>query len=98
MQAVPVSPESFASRKALPEVWRGLRDEVLSDASGVHILIREESVGRFSSELAYSRWRWGAEKSRDTSSVTVTTKLYSTRALNLLHLCQSTASRRRLPI
>ena len=35
MQAVPVSPESFASRKALPEVWRGLRDDVLSKASGV---------------------------------------------------------------
>ncbi|KAF7791839.1 hypothetical protein EIP86_002863 [Pleurotus ostreatoroseus] len=35
VQAVPVSPESFASRKALPEVWRGLRDEALSDASGV---------------------------------------------------------------
>ena len=35
MQAVPVSPESFASRKALPEVWRGLRDDELSKTSGV---------------------------------------------------------------
>ncbi|KAF5374485.1 hypothetical protein D9615_009046 [Tricholomella constricta] len=35
VQAVPVSPESFESRKALPEKWRGLRDEELSTASGI---------------------------------------------------------------
>jgi len=35
IQAVPVSPSSFESRKALPEVWRGLRDDVLSQASGI---------------------------------------------------------------
>ena len=35
VQAVPVAPESFESRKALPEVWRGLRDDDLSKASGV---------------------------------------------------------------
>jgi len=35
VQAVPVSPDSFESRKALPEAWRGLRDEKLSDESGV---------------------------------------------------------------
>ena len=35
MQAVPVSPESFESRKALPEAWRGLRDDELSRVSGV---------------------------------------------------------------
>ncbi|KAF8642340.1 hypothetical protein AX16_009609 [Volvariella volvacea WC 439] len=35
VQAVPVTPESFESRKALPEPWRGLRDEVLSQASGI---------------------------------------------------------------
>lgn len=35
VQAVPVSPESFESRKALPEAWRGLRDDELSRASGV---------------------------------------------------------------
>ncbi|KAG6813269.1 hypothetical protein H0H92_012683 [Tricholoma furcatifolium] len=35
IQAVPVSPESFESRKALPEQWRGLRDEELSKASGI---------------------------------------------------------------
>lgn len=35
IQAVPEAPESFASRKALPEVWRGLRDDELTKASGV---------------------------------------------------------------
>ncbi|KAI0681814.1 GAMM1 protein [Cytidiella melzeri] len=35
VQAVPVSPESFESRKALPEAWRGLRDEELSKVAGV---------------------------------------------------------------
>jgi uncharacterized UPF0160 family protein len=35
IQAVPVSPESFESRKALPEAWRGLRDEELSKTSGI---------------------------------------------------------------
>lgn len=35
IQAVPVSPDSFDSRKALPEVWRGLRDEKLSEVSEI---------------------------------------------------------------
>ncbi|KAL8721374.1 MAG: hypothetical protein Q9181_007719 [Wetmoreana brouardii] len=35
VQAVPVSRDSFESRKALPEEWRGLRDEELSAKSGV---------------------------------------------------------------
>ncbi len=35
VQAVPVSPESFESRKALPESWRGVRDEELSRLSGI---------------------------------------------------------------
>ncbi|KAH3685278.1 hypothetical protein WICPIJ_003752 [Wickerhamomyces pijperi] len=33
--AVPKAASSFESRKALPEKWRGLRDDVLSEASGV---------------------------------------------------------------
>lgn len=32
VQAVPLSEHSFESRKALPAPWRGLRDQVLSDA------------------------------------------------------------------
>jgi len=35
VQAVPASSDSFESRKALPEQWRGLRDEELSIVSGV---------------------------------------------------------------
>jgi len=35
IQAVPVSPDSFESRKPLPEAWRGLRDEKLSEVSGI---------------------------------------------------------------
>ncbi|KAI0651832.1 GAMM1 protein [Trametes meyenii] len=35
IQAVPIAPESFESRKALPERWRGVRDDALSQLSGV---------------------------------------------------------------
>lgn len=35
IQAVPVDPTSFDSRKKLPEVWRGVRDEALSALVGV---------------------------------------------------------------
>lgn len=35
VQAVPVSPESFVSRKALPEPWRGIRDQQLSELTGI---------------------------------------------------------------
>ncbi|CDR44306.1 hypothetical protein NBRC10512_005307 [Rhodotorula toruloides] len=35
VQAVAVSPESFESRKALPEAWRGVRDDALSQLTGI---------------------------------------------------------------
>ena len=35
VQAVAVSPSSFESRKAFPEPWRGLRDEELSQKTGI---------------------------------------------------------------
>jgi len=35
IQAVPISPDSFISRKPLPEAWRGIRNEQLSEVSGV---------------------------------------------------------------
>ena len=35
VQAVSVSPESFESRKALPESWRGVRDEELSRVANI---------------------------------------------------------------
>ena len=35
IQAVSVSKDSFESRKGLPETWRGIRDESLSELSGI---------------------------------------------------------------
>lgn len=35
IQAVPVAPDSFESRKPLPASWRGVRDEELSKVTGV---------------------------------------------------------------
>lgn len=35
VQAVPISSGSFESRKALPESWRGVRDEDLSRVAGI---------------------------------------------------------------
>lgn len=35
IQAVPVSKDSFESRKPLPEAWRGFRDEELSGITGI---------------------------------------------------------------
>lgn len=34
IQAVPVTPESFHSRKKLPSSWQGLRDQALSELVG----------------------------------------------------------------
>ncbi|KAI9206710.1 metal-dependent protein hydrolase [Polychytrium aggregatum] len=35
VQAVAKTPDSFESRKALPEAWRGIRDEALSELAGI---------------------------------------------------------------
>jgi len=35
IQCVPVSKDSFESRKPLPEAWRGVRDDALSEVSGI---------------------------------------------------------------
>lgn len=35
IQAVPVEESSFTSRRALPEPWRGVRDQKLSDLTGI---------------------------------------------------------------
>ncbi|KAF8932789.1 metal-dependent protein hydrolase [Dissophora ornata] len=35
VQCVPPSPESFECRKALPQAWRGFRDDELSERSGI---------------------------------------------------------------
>lgn len=39
VQAVPVDPNSFHSRKKLPEVWCGVRDDALSEKVKVYILL-----------------------------------------------------------
>ncbi|KAB5590405.1 GAMM1 protein/Ni-binding urease accessory protein (UreG) [Ceratobasidium theobromae] len=35
VQAVPASPDSYESRKALPEAWRGIRDAQLDEVTGI---------------------------------------------------------------
>lgn len=35
VQCVPVAPQSFSSRRPLPEPWRGVRDDKLSEISGI---------------------------------------------------------------
>ncbi|KAH8902412.1 metal-dependent protein hydrolase [Coniochaeta sp. PMI_546] len=35
IQAVPITKDSFQSRKPLPEAWRGVRDEELSEKTGI---------------------------------------------------------------
>lgn len=35
VQAVSVAPASFQNRKSLPKAWQGLRDEQLSELSGI---------------------------------------------------------------
>lgn len=51
VQAVPVSPEKFESRKALPEAWRGLRDEELSRVSGIESGIFVHASGFIAGKL-----------------------------------------------
>ena len=45
VQAVSVSPESFESRKALPEPWRGFRDEELSRIAGIESCVFVHASG-----------------------------------------------------
>ncbi|BGP56907.1 hypothetical protein JCM8202v2_004543 [Rhodotorula sphaerocarpa] len=45
VQAVSVTPESFESRKALPEAWRGVRDDALSRLSGIDGCIFVHAAG-----------------------------------------------------
>jgi uncharacterized UPF0160 family protein len=35
IQAMPITVDSFENRKALPDEWRGLRDDALSSKSGI---------------------------------------------------------------
>jgi uncharacterized UPF0160 family protein len=45
VQAVPVSKDSFESRKPLPEAWRGFRDEKLDEISGVGACVFVHAAG-----------------------------------------------------
>lgn len=45
VQAVPKTITSFESRKALPEAWRGVRDEQLSEVSGIDGCIFVHAAG-----------------------------------------------------
>jgi len=45
VQAIPVAVDSFESRKALPEKWRGLRDEELSEVANISGCIFVHSSG-----------------------------------------------------
>lgn len=56
IQAVPESPDSFASRKALPEKWRGVRDQELSTLSGIEGCIFVHASGFIGGELEELAW------------------------------------------
>lgn len=58
IQAVPVTPESFESRKALPEAWRGLRDDELSKASGIEGGIFIHASGFIGGMFFSFAYRW----------------------------------------
>lgn len=53
IQATPVSPESFQSRKALPEAWRGVRDEALSKLTGIPGCIFVHASGFIGGNTSY---------------------------------------------
>lgn len=44
IQCVPESPDSFTNRKSLPEAWRGVRDQELSEVSGIPGKITSRSM------------------------------------------------------
>ncbi|KAL9604987.1 MAG: hypothetical protein Q9219_000175 [cf. Caloplaca sp. 3 TL-2023] len=62
IQAVPKSKDSFESRKALPEAWRGLRDEELSDESGVQGCVFVHASGFIGGNLTEEGAREMAKK------------------------------------
>ena len=53
VQAVPIAPDSFANRKGLPEAWRGLRDDILSQTSGVEGCVFVHASGFIGGERFY---------------------------------------------
>jgi len=53
IQAMPVSSDSFQNRKALPEAWRGHRDDALSQMSGIPGCIFVHSAGFIGGNQSY---------------------------------------------
>ena len=53
IQAMPVSPDSFENRKALPAQWRGLRDDELSKVSGIEGCIFVHASGFIGGNKTY---------------------------------------------
>lgn len=51
IQAVSINPDSFENRKALPEAWRGVRDEALSQLTGVEGCIFVHASGFIGGKL-----------------------------------------------
>jgi len=45
VQAIPINPNSFTSRNPLPEEWRGLRDEKLSEVAGIQDCVFVHNTG-----------------------------------------------------
>ena len=66
VQAAPPSLNTFASRKALPEPWRGLRDGALSAAVGVDgcVFVRTCLAGQARIGAWAGRWRARAGRQR----------------------------------
>jgi Uncharacterised protein family (UPF0160) len=79
VQAVPVSLSSFESRKALPEPWRGIRDEALSELSGIKGCIFVHQSGFIGGEFSIpcslqSRHRSGTDSHSDSTQATALVK------------------------
>jgi len=53
IQCVPSGEQSFASRKSLPEPWRGVRDEELSRISGIPGCVFTHASGFIGGNLTY---------------------------------------------
>jgi uncharacterized UPF0160 family protein len=65
VQAVPVSKDSFESRKPLPEIWRGFREEKLDELSGVEGCVFVHAAGFIGGNRSFEGARAMALKALD---------------------------------
>lgn len=68
IQAVPVAPDAFESRQPLPEAWRGVRDEKLSEAIGIPGSIFVHASGFIGGNLTFDGVLQMAEKALSLNS------------------------------